>query len=89
MKSQLPLDEAFAAYDRASSAELVAKAELQRQTIQGTFPRDQWSKLDLTDYALGQADKKDTGRLSRNRLMPTNHSVSASGWMPKLSTTIA
>ena len=60
MKSQQPLIEALATFDRASFTERVEKAELQRQAILDRFPRDQWGELELTDYALGQPDKKET-----------------------------
>ncbi|MDB2685857.1 EVE domain-containing protein [Mariniblastus sp.] len=60
MKSQQPLIEALATFDRASFTERVEKAELQRQAILDRFPRDQWGELELTDYALGQSDKKET-----------------------------
>ena len=60
MKSKIPLFEAIASFDREAVKEKLAAAKTQRQTILDRFPKTEWADMDLTQYALGQQDNKET-----------------------------
>ncbi|MEV5745677.1 AAA family ATPase [Microbispora rosea] len=55
----LPLDEAFAQFDRTSVADRVAQAKDDIERTQRDFPRDGWTSMPLERYALGVDDYKN------------------------------
>jgi 5-methylcytosine-specific restriction protein B len=57
---QLSLDDAIKAFDPNVEADDLNQAESERQEVLKRFPPDRWATLSLEDYALGQADSKET-----------------------------
>lgn len=60
IKSNLTLSEAIAQFDRSPTSSAAEGYRSQRAEILKRFPRDQWPRMPLEDYALGQPGVEDT-----------------------------
>lgn len=60
IKSNLTLSEAISQFDRSPTSSAAEGYRSQRAEILKRFPRDQWPRMRLEDYALGQPGVEDT-----------------------------
>ena len=60
MKKALDFAEAISSYDRSADRDYIALGEKERHQIVESFPRDEWTKLPIEKYALGQTGSENS-----------------------------